>query len=202
MKFDVTEINAVVFLQKITDFVSRHNRPDWSYEQQKNHEPSYVRLQQLDSLLQLFVPEVYREGDFSWSFDAVMEGRFIEKRDLAVYRNLFAEMDSVIEKHPMKLQKEAWEAHTLEHNFRDIIRLKSSLNDVLSHNSGVAEISYPYMYSVALSDELIGQMNLKKIDDFLWTVIDPEKRVFSKTELVKSYGYPDDDLDEIDLFYW
>jgi hypothetical protein len=73
---------------------------------------------------------------------------------------------------------------------------------VRSHNSGIAEISYHYLYSVAVSEEFIRALNLKKIDDFLWKVIDPEQRIFTKEQLVADHAYPDDDLDELNMDWW
>ena len=43
--------------------------------------------------------------------------------------------------------------------------------------------------------------NLGEIDHTLWELLDPEKREIDKEILVRDYGYPDVDLEQIDLQY-
>ena len=43
--------------------------------------------------------------------------------------------------------------------------------------------------------------NLEEIDDTLWELLAPEKREIDKELLIRDYGYPDVDLEQIDLQY-
>gem|GEM_PF-1513877 len=204
MRFEPSEITAIVFLDKLQSFAaSKQDKLNWTLAKQKQHPPSYVKLQQLDSLLKVFTPEIYQKDNFPHCFDAVLTGKFLMSRDLNIYSGIFSEMDAEIAAQPYIPEKHGeWDEFYLRHNFTDLLQFRNSVEMVRSHNSGIAEISYHYLYSVAVSEEFIRQMNLKKVDDFLWKVIDPQQRIFSKEQLVADYGYPDDDLDELELDFW
>jgi hypothetical protein len=204
MRFEPAEITGLVLLQKIQSFISGKSDPaSWTLAKQRQHPPSYVKLKQLDSLLKLFTPEVYEKDNFSLCFDAVLNGKFLIGRDLSTYSEIFDGMDAEITSQPYIPEKhEEWDEFSLRHNFTDLLRFRNSIEMVRSHNSGTAEISYHYFYSVAVSEEFIRALNLKKIDDFLWKVIDPEQRIFTKEQLVADHAYPDDDLDELIMDWW
>jgi len=40
------------------------------------------------------------------------------------------------------------------------------------------------------------------VDNSLVALIDPEARTFSRIQLIEHYGYPEDDLSELDLDWW
>jgi hypothetical protein len=204
MRFEPAEITGLVLLQKIQSFISvNSDQASWTLAKQRQHPPSYVKLKQLDSLLKLFTPEVYEKDNFSHCFDAVLNGKFLLSRDLSTYSEIFARMEAEIASQPYIPEKHTdWDEFSLMHNFCDLLRFRNSIEMVRSHNSGIAEISYHYLYSVAVSEEFIRALNLKKIDDFLWKVIDPEQRIFTKEQLVADHAYPDDDLDELLLDWW
>lgn len=204
MRFEPSEITGLVFLEKLQSFISENrDEASWTLAKQKQHPPSYVKLKQLDSLLKLFTPEVYEKDNFPLCFDAVLNGKFLISRDLSTYSEIFAGMDAEIASQPYIPEKHGeWDEFSLRHNFTDLLRFRNSIEMLRSHNSGIAEISYHYLYSVAVSEEFIRQLNLKKTDDFLWKVIDPAQRIFTKDQLVADHGYPDDDLDELELDWW
>jgi hypothetical protein len=53
--------------------------------------------------------------------------------------------------------------------------------------------------------ELTGSMSrgllgiVQDLDDLLADIVDPRRRVFSREELIRSFGFPDVDLLDIDL---
>ncbi|MDZ7615210.1 MAG: hypothetical protein U5K51_17055 [Flavobacteriaceae bacterium] len=112
-------------------------------------------------------------------------------------------MDKIITESNYRPEKrDEWTLDELQHNYTDLIRFKRSSNKVLNQNSGIMEISYPYFYSVIMTNKISSKLNTKKIDAFLSMVIDPLGRTFSKEELVKAYNYPKENEFDVDTDWW
>jgi hypothetical protein len=56
-----------------------------------------------------------------------------------------------------------------------------------------------YSHHLQYNLQSIIKNNLEEIDNTLWTILDPERRDLDKQLVVEKYGYPDVELDKIDL---
>jgi hypothetical protein len=204
LKTDVTQITALTILDKALEFESMTpEKSEWTLEKLKDNPPRLIRLQQLNVLLRLFLPESFNEYEIVSGLDSLLQGQFILLREFSKYDSLFETMDSIItsSKHYPNKPNE-WTLDELRHNYTDIIKFKKAINKVLNHNSGIMEISYPYLYSVTLIDQLLKKLDTKNIDEFLSLVIDPLGRTFDKAKLIQEYNYPTEDIYDIDLDWW
>ena len=186
-EIDPTHITALTLLDKALEFESMtSDRSEWDLEELKDDPPRYVRLQQLMVLLKLFTPETFNEQNIASSIDSLLNGDFIDRRDMMKYAELFKTMDEVITsaKHFHKQQNE-WRSSHLQDNFTDLIAFKRKVNKVLEHNQGIMEASYPYYYSIILTSEISEELSFKKMDEFLSLVIDPQKKCYEKDTLIK-----------------
>lgn len=204
MRTDTTQITGLTLIDKALEFESMTPvKSEWSLDIQKDNPSRFIRLQQLNVLLKLFTPDSFDTTDIALGLDNLFRGQFILHRDNSKYYNLYALMDKEIisSKHnPPKAY--GWTLDHLIYNFTDVVNFKRNVNEVKSHNNGILEISYPYYYSVILTDKISNKIDTKNIDKFLSLVIDPLGRRFSKDDLIRDYNYPTEDVYDIDLDLW
>lgn len=204
MKTDPTQITAITLLDKALEFESMtFDRSDWDLEKLKDNPPRFVRLQQLMVLLKIFTPETFNDQNIASSINSLLNGDFIYQRDIMKYAELFKSMDEVITsaKHFLKQQNE-WDSSHLQDNFTNLIAFKRKVNKLLEHNHGIMEASYPYYYSIIMTSEISEKLNIKKMDEFLSLVIDPQKKCYEKDTLIREFNFPKDDVFDLDLEYW
>jgi hypothetical protein len=60
-------------------------------------------------------------------------------------------------------------------------------------------MSYPYSFSVIISEDISKSIKYNKMDDFLSSVIDPKKRIFYRDQLIKDHNYPREDVYDMEL---
>lgn len=204
MKVDPKEITGIILIDKVLEFIAMTSNPsDWNLAKQKDNEPRLFRLQQLNVLFELFFPESYNLNDMKGNIESVLNGNFISQRKAEMYCNLFIQMDKLIENSKYNFKKEdEWRISNLRHNYRELIEYKIKLRKVMEFNSGIMEISYPYLYSVIVSNNISDRINNKILDDFLWTVVDPTKTIYKKETLIKYNNYPEEDVYNVDLDWW
>ncbi|MBK8808293.1 MAG: hypothetical protein IPO21_17370 [Bacteroidales bacterium] len=204
LKTDPTQITGLTLINKALEFESMTpDKSEWTLHKQKDNPPRLVRLQQLNVLLNVFITETFNTNDIASRLDSLFKGQFIMLRDSNKYDNLFKLMDKVIASSNNRLKKlNEWRLDELQHNYIDIIKFKKIVNKASTHNSGIMEISYPYFYSVILTDKISSKLDTKEIDDFLSLVIDPFGRTITKEKLIQDYNYPVDDVYDIDLEWW
>jgi len=201
MNLDSLKLTGLILVEKAIEFKAMTPDPSqWSFEKQKNNEPRLVRLQQLKSLLKLFLPEIYKSTDLRGNIESIFNGNFILQRDVEIYDKLFIEMGKLIGSSKYKnFESREWEREHLRYNYQDLLRYKTTIRKLIEFNSGIMENSYPYLYSLIVSNNTSEKIDTKNLDEFLWTAIDPNKRTYHKEQLIKNYNYPDRDLFDIDI---
>jgi hypothetical protein len=161
----------------------------WTEEQLQANPPRLVRLKRLLALFSAFGIPLDPEG--------FAHGRFFEGRPSShgLYEKLWNDMPT-----PHRRSPERWPGE-LQDCFEHLLRYRERLRAVLEFNDGVMEASGLTLYAVKKSDDfnLIIQKHLPQIDDLLVLMISPEGTTFRRSELTAGFGYPDADLDEIDL---
>jgi len=205
LKSDPTELTGLNLIEKVLEFEEMTpDKSQWSFTAQKDNLPRLVRLQQLKVLLQVFTPETFDPQDIACGLDKLLNGSFVLFREETQYYDLFKRMETVIQtakSYPTEMQK-SWTVDHLKRNYTNMLGFKKSVNQVLNHNKGILEISYPYLYPLIITQEISKNLDTSQIDDFLRLVIDPLDRTFSKEKLIQEYDYPPDDVYDIDLDCW
>lgn len=206
MRREPTKISGITLLNKILE-LRPHNYPEikWPLSDYNHRTSEIVRFKQINCLIKIFVPEIYSPTDLKESIDALLNGFFISKRKKETYNDLFLIMDKTITSSHIFSGIERvddWGAYELRFNFEELLRYKIKINELINFNAGIAEISYPYCYSAILSDNISKSIQYDLLDDFLCTVIDPEKRVFSRDQLIEVHNYPSEDVYDLEIEEW
>jgi hypothetical protein len=201
MRSEPIEITGITLLNKILEF--RSNTSDetkWTLSDLQEDRIKLVRFKQIQCLIELFVPEVYQPNDLSLPIEKLLNGDFIRMRQEKPYKKLFLKMDKVITSASDFFKKyKEWEVTELAFNYRELVEYKIKLNMVLNFNSGILEMSYPYSFSVIISEDISKSIKYNKMDDFLSSVIDPKKRIFYRDQLIKDHNYPREDVYDMEL---
>jgi hypothetical protein len=201
MRSEPIEITGITLLNKILEF--RSNTSDetkWTLSDLQEDRIKLVRFKQIQCLIELFVPEVYQPNDLALPIEKLLNGDFIRMRQEKLYKKLFLKMDKVITSASDFFKKyKEWEVTELAFNYRELVEYKIKLNMVLNFNSGILEMSYPYSFSVIISEDISKSIKYNKMDDFLSSVIDPKKRIFYRDQLIKDHNYPREDVYDMEL---
>lgn len=200
MKIESKKLDALSLIEKVIEFESMTPDPQkWVITKLEDNPPRQIRLKQIAVLLQLFLPEIYSEENLNLSIAKMTSGEFIYSREMNEYSKVFSQMDKLINSSsdfPSKYRE--WEPGSLQYNFNRLFGLKRKIANLRSFNSGIMEISYPYYYAYLLSEKIIKSLNYRLLDNFLKSVIDPKGEKYSFNQLVRYFGYPAEDLFDID----
>lgn len=207
MRQDPTDLTGLDLLGKLLDQETvNSNSSQWSLDVPHQHPPEKVRLQQLAVLTALFVPEV-ANLPLPQQLEAVRCGRFIQLRNIEAYGPLLADMKGrYLMKgslddydRPVILNKWKLDAGGLESAYEQLFKFKRLIESVKTFNSSILEADFYGIYSLMLTGAVGNAIDLSEIDTFLWKLIDPERRTFAKADLVNMYGYPSEDLFDLEL---
>ncbi len=204
MPRDPIEITGITLIEKVLEFVAMiPDSSNWVFNQMKLNSSYEIRYRQIDVLLNYFTPEIYNKQDLKISIKHFLQGDFIELRPLSVYKDILAEMDNTIQTGKITMpQQRPWLIGDITSNYCDLINFRKKLNRLLMQNNGIMEISYPYLFSVEITDQIIRNIDTKIMDKFLGLVIDPSGQMVTKERLVNDYNYPTEDVYEIDADNW
>jgi hypothetical protein len=203
MKFEKNEITALTLLNLVLEFSTRNpDETTWNYKSQKKIPVNLQRLKRIEILYKLFLPESYNAKKVGVNINNIISGDFIRKRATenyaTLYRNIVPFMDEISFKYFSKENKEPMRFPYLKEYYCSLIEYKKCLNNLLSFNDGVYEISYPYYFSYALVRKINKSIDQSELNYFLSYMIDPTSKVFTLEELVNEYNYPNEEIfDEI-----
>ena len=211
---------ALTLIDNILEFMSMTpDKSRWSLDALTDNPPRLLRLKKINALIDVFVPEL-KDKTLQTKLVSVLQGDFLSFRNESLYADLFAEMDDKIEelRSPNQRTKEelikerqkrdetdfifdlSWENRDLESNYLNLLNFKILLYGVRFYNSGIMELPYKRYFHYRLTKKISASINIREIDNFLQTVIDPKKRNYTHEELIKVYNYPDEYIDEDDYF--
>ncbi len=204
MELAPTELSGITLIDQLLEFVElTPDEDEWTLEALQDNEPRLVRLQQLDVLLKVMMPDIYNANDLKSNLRSVLNGDFLLNRSTQQYEALFLQMEATLTAlHYDSAYKEEWSVYALHHNYEKVLQYREQLHKLLAFNSGIMEISYPYLYSVVVTKAITKKIEGHQLDQFLSSVIDPLNRTFTREELIKEHGYPDVNLYEIDSDNW
>jgi len=200
MNIDPIEITGLTLIDKAIDIERMIvEKPDWTFERQKDNPPRLIRLKQLEVLLKLFTPETY-DVDIEIGIKKLFNGDFILHREIKKYANVFAIMENAISLLKPSFRKESeWESKNLRFNYHYLMGFKREIDKIKCWNNGILEIDYKHLYQYVVTSEFINGLCTKSIDDFLSLVIDPLGRTFTKDELIQDFNYPKEDIFDVDI---
>ncbi|NII83876.1 MULTISPECIES: hypothetical protein [unclassified Pedobacter] len=192
----------------------------WSLPERKNSKPAKIRLSQIEVLqdaLGLSKKYVNPLVQIKYSFagekqklnrakqlnkltnlEYLLQGEFLfdrekdenlelQKKIITTITSLYPDMEEYINLRPIDI-------HWL---FKDLINFRQEVYRLTYPNEGMLEgFSAGLHYSFYLKAELkkIIKYNLAEIDETLWQILDPTKKVLNKAEI----NYPEADLERID----
>lgn len=192
-------INEIDLLNNIIDFMEM--TPDenlWSEKKLKSNPPRLIRFQRIKALLKAYLGEDIGISEF-------INGDFIMVEPHDKYNEF--------RNYVMKYNKTNNYVYGSEHEFypgdvsivfKSFFNYKQKLNAVLSHNSGYIIASGKLLQHSIHVVSKINKSIRKELDDLdhgLKLIINPSNLAFTANELIEKYGYPKDDLSEID-FEW
>ena len=186
-------------------------------------EPSKIRLQQLNILLEAF--NISKKNETASSVTYIILGNadsMSRKQRLAQLTALeYFESGEFLHDRPYATNKEVVSKATaavgeiMEHTSearKNEINISWLFNNLLGYRRDAYAFAYPpggmlegysvgLYYSFYLQSKLSEamQLNLEEIDEVLWLLIDPQKRDIPLAELISRFNYPDADLDKLDL---
>jgi hypothetical protein len=201
---ELTAVDLLYTALELSDMTGA-DRDKWTIASQKDNPPRLVRLQQVHALCKALLPEKYVTDDVQQVMDGLFSGEFISYRSLDDYAKLISRMEREIAKAGYdNLRKSRLELDHLQNNYRDLLEYKSKFGRLVSHNDGICETSYPYLFSQLVTGSISKQIKqkIRTVDKALILFIDPASRQLSEKELVDVYNYPTDDLGQIDEDWW
>jgi hypothetical protein len=203
MKPDPENIKAILLVDKINDFIAMvPEKKQWSVEKLSDNQFKLVLWQQIDVLLQVFLPDIYQPSDMVDNVKNLFDGRFLSKRSPDDYPLVFDMMDKEIIAHKPKAHKsKPWEIRDLIYHYSALMAYKQKIDKIVNFGGGT-EFSYHHYYATAITNDVFNSPVVEKINKFLSLVIDPTDRMFSKNELISKYNYPKDDLFDVFMDNW
>lgn len=205
------------------DLLHKYLNYDYLWRVHTKDEPSKIRLQQLNILLEVFniskknaKPSTVRyiSSDSSKSktreeriaelteLEYFVRGDFLHDRPYDTNKEVVSKATSAVG----EIEKQSIEGH------KNQIHISWLFSDLLSYRREAYRFAYPpggmleghsvgLYYSFYLQGKLRQtiQSNLEEIDEVLWLLIDPQKRDVPLAELISRFNYPDADLDNLDL---
>jgi hypothetical protein len=136
---------------------------------------------------------------------ALLDGTFIHTRKMENYAGLDQYIKQYLDKRQMSLQA-SWLLLDIELEpvYSEMVNYKSLLNDLFHFNDRWMEGGPFVLFHIQLTDEITNGLIRKssELDQVLGMIIDPEKKTFPTSLMVKRYNYPSADLVSIDSDYF
>jgi hypothetical protein len=163
---------------------------EWREDRLGANPPRLVRLKQLTALFRAF--------GIPWSPNTFGDGSFIAEGD-PKHAPLLARAASQMP--AAATQVHGPRGHQLPALFSILLHYRAVVEQALSFSGSVLDAGGLYYYAhwnVGKLNEVIRQ-HVQIIEGILVELISPDARTFTVGELVRDYGYPDDDLHQIDV---
>jgi hypothetical protein len=166
------------------------NYDKWTEESLSDNPPRLIRLRQLTAMFQAF--------GIPWDPRSFVRGTFIQP-DLHPYHPLLSRLSAELENGLMNYD---WTDHKMLRRFFEILfRYRIHVESILSYPDGMLMASglIRVVYDKICELSGIVENNIDTIDGILTAVISPKMAAFSIGQMIRDYGYPDDNLEEIDI---
>ena len=180
--------DARSLLDELFGLLSREpNIANWTEDALAQNPPRLIRLRRLVAMFRAF--------ELPWDVSRFLDGKFVDVEHPA-HAALIAQADRELGGHD-----DYWvRRDQLPRFFTRLLEYRRTIDRALRFNSGVLEASGFYAFAVDRIEHVNTQVraSIATIDDLLAALIAPDARKFSQDQLVAQFGFPDDDLWEID----
>jgi hypothetical protein len=192
----ITEIELV---DNICEFLEMTpDESEWNEEKLKSNPPRLIRFRRINSLLKAYMGKGIGLKEF-------VNGDFIPLTPFNKFNQLKDHIKSYDKTHGHRFDTE----HEFYHAdvsivFKSIFNYKQKIASLFSHNSGWLIASgnlLEYNLHVITKTNNSIKNEMEELNQGLKLIINPNNLTFELTELIENYGYPEDDLSEID-FEW
>jgi len=195
-----TEYTAHDFLMMYYEFKAMvPNKNHWNTRELRSNPPRYYRLLALQSLMKAFDIGNDLLSDFE-------HHGFLEKRSELDFEPVYNDIEKYAlanESDNSQLTSEIDRIRRIgiKMVYQKFFNFTETMRSTLSFNSGwLATGMITSRYIINKTNQLlntIDQTKLKEIEDLILLVIDPKRQSFTKGELIRSFNYPDIDLEKI-----
>jgi len=190
------------FLDKYFEFKSLEpDTRNWNVKSLKGNKPRYIRLLRLNSFIKAF--------GLGEELSDFLNYSFVEK----LKPESATEIKDDIKQFALSNErlKERWEYDSERLNsprnyqmiIQQFLRFIEQMNKTLKFNSTWLEAStLTSQYSINKTQNVLKSIDTDALDNIkriLCNLIDPEKRKFTKSQLVNNFGFPNEDLEAIDM---
>lgn len=195
--------SALYLLDRIIEYVNMTNdEVEWTFEGQKGNPPRFARLQQIQSLMEAFVPELMASENIRKSIGNFFAGSFITLRTEEEYSNMLSLMYRTIEGSRFSdAKKKKLDVYDLQSSYCDLMDYYLKLKNLLNQNHSDLEVSYPNIFCYLVTDAISESIHseAESISSLLGEFIDPGNHAYTEDELVKQFNYPSIDLLDMEL---
>lgn len=173
---------------------------EWQLNRLKWNEPRYYRLKQLQSLMLAFNLGTDLLSD-------VQNRGFLKHRSAEDLAPIINDLQKYIDQSPREQKRQSSApADPRPEEFvmliQSFFRFSEEMRRLIGFNSDWIETgSVTSRYSIYKTTEVLKSIDLKgleEIEALLFKILNPQERIFSKSELVEQYNFPDVDLETID----
>lgn len=197
--------SALSLLERIIEYVNMTtDDAEWSFEEQKANPPLFARLQQIQSLMQAFVPELTASENIRKSLVNFFAGSFIVHRTMDAYSNIVGLINHTIDGSRFSdTKRNRLDVFDLQSNYCNLMDYYLKLKNLLNHNHNQMKVSDPGMFSYIVTDAISEsiQAEAEYISSLLGEFIDPGNHAYTEDELVEQFNYPCMDLLDVDM-HW
>lgn len=198
-----SKLSALNLLERIIEYVNMTNdEAEWTFEGQKGNPPKFARLQQIQSLMLAFVPELMASENIRRSIGNFFVGSFITHRTMDEYSDMQSLMYQTIEGSRFcntKMKK--LDVYDLQSIYCNLMDYYLKLKNLLNHNRSDLDTNYVDLFSCLVTDAISEsiQSEAECISSLLGEFIDPGNHAFTEDELVEQFNYPAVDLLDMEL---
>lgn len=197
MEIQHTKIyKGIDLLDKILEFSKM--TPDtklWSINSLQDNQPRLIRLKQINSLLSAFFQVIDEKPE---TIHTILSGEFLEKQDVNNFTELIELMKATVNSN---IKRDVYISDLIM-VYQQLINFKKALLRVLTFNSSWIEASsMPLLFSIYLINTISNNLTDKysELDRVIELFINPKKLSFKEDELIAIYGFPIEDLNEVDI---
>lgn len=187
-------LELIITVHHLTESIERsHDEDIWFFERYLDNLPIYYRLRQIESLTKAF--GIYDAPTPKIShFQRLLRGSFLSNTSIESYPALVAVAKAFYE----------FNQYPIEEDFL-FLRMRyiypGLLTDLLKIHSEIYKATRIGLES--FPERLIRYHILRKIDfqpvhQLICSILDPQKRSFSKSDLIQRFDFPDVDINQVE----
>lgn len=204
--------NGIDLLNRVLEFVAMTpNDREWNYKSLSHNKSRLIRFQQIKSLVNAFSLNIERskyEGtsnyfnpDLKAEIKSILKGDFLKGNKMEDYDELNNVVSQFLKQNNYNLDRPI-KMTELNFIYPKMVNFKSKLLELKDFNSGFLEANSSFtifhiMLTNFISSNLINNSN--DLDNVLELLINPKRKSFTEKELIEKFGFPSDDLNEIDI---